>query len=398
MQDGSGPFSGKISFSHPPIAFPQLPPGRAGRHDPGRGGAVAGSAASDGAEGGGKRSMRPADIAREGVGEAPFPRTRGRLVIDRRWLPLNALRAFEAVGRHLSFTAGAQALNVTQSALSRHVISLEELLGRKLLERRPTGVVLTEAGAALLPVVEKSFDRIEQVMNAIVADAAGMRRTLRVHMPPSFLQRLGLPILREFRREFPDISIDISSSYGTGLPSGDLDVAVIYDRPQVGDTITDLLWMVRVTPVCSPELARAAAGRTLAEFLAGNELLHSKIEGQPRDTHWAAFARHLGLRIATDRGTAFDTAVLGIEYAISGAGVALADVDMFAPELADGRLVAPFPETREDGYGYYLAFHPEDLAEPVVTLFRSWMIARFAGAAGARSFAAVPDERTGAAV
>ena len=58
------------------------------------------------------------------------------MTINRRWLPLNALRAFEAVGQHLSFTAGAQALHVSQSALSRHVISLEDLLGCQLLERR----------------------------------------------------------------------------------------------------------------------------------------------------------------------------------------------------------------------------------------------------------------------
>ena len=58
-------------------------------------------------------------------------------MINRPWLPLNALRAFDAVGRHLSFTAAAQTLHVSQSALSRHVISLEALLGKKLLERRP---------------------------------------------------------------------------------------------------------------------------------------------------------------------------------------------------------------------------------------------------------------------
>ena len=56
--------------------------------------------------------------------------TRGQ--INRRWLPLNALRAFEAVGQRLSFTAGANALSVSQSAVSRHVIGLEELLGKPL--------------------------------------------------------------------------------------------------------------------------------------------------------------------------------------------------------------------------------------------------------------------------
>jgi LysR family glycine cleavage system transcriptional activator len=311
-------------------------------------------------------------------------------VIDRRWLPLNALRAFEAVGRNASFTAGAQALNVTQSALSRHVMTLEDLIGCKLLERRPTGVVLTEAGAALLPAVTKAFDRVEQVMNDIIAQGGGVRRTLRVHMAPSFLHQLALPILGEFRREFPDIVIDISSSRVTGLPEGDVDVAVVFDRPQVTDTVRDLLWMVRVTPMCAPSLAAAQAGRSLAEFLAANELLHVKLEGEPRDVQWASYVRQSGLSVDTDRGLAFDTAVLAAQYAMSGAGVTLADVDMFAREVAEGRLVAPFAEVEENGYGYFLALHPEDLAEPGVAHFRSWMIGRFAGAAGARSFAQPP--------
>ncbi len=66
--------------------------------------------------------------------------------IDRRWLPLNALRAFEMVGRHLSFTGAAQSMHISQSALSRHVAMLEDLLGQPLLARRPHGLALTEAG------------------------------------------------------------------------------------------------------------------------------------------------------------------------------------------------------------------------------------------------------------
>lgn len=299
-------------------------------------------------------------------------------MINRRWLPLNALRAYEAVGRNLSFTAGAQALHVSQSALSRHVISLEELLGKPLLERRPHGLVLTEAGAALLPVVSKAFDRIEQTLNVIrQGERAG--RTLRLHMPPSLLQHLAMPILRDFRREFPDIRIDISSSHVTGLPSHDLDVAVVYDRPSVDDRVTDLLWMVRVTPVCSPELAAREAGKGLKAFLETNELLHVKLDNQPRDILWATFARQCALDIDTDRGLAFDTAISANQYAMSGDGVALADVDMFASEIATGQLVAPYPHAMfEEGYGYYLKFHPEDLSDPVIALFRSWMIGRFA--------------------
>jgi LysR family glycine cleavage system transcriptional activator len=301
-------------------------------------------------------------------------------MINRPWLPLNALRAFDAVGQHLSFTAGAQALHVSQSALSRHVISLEELLGKKLLERRPQHLVLTEEGAILLPVVRKCLDRLEQVLNAI-RDGERAGRTLRVHMPPSLFNHLALPMLRDFRKEFPDILIDVSSSHVTGLPAAELDVAVVYDRPNVDDKITDLLWNVRVTPVCSPEVAQSAQGVDLARFVATNELLHVKLDGQPRGLLWANFLRQCGVAESAvktaERGLAFDTAMSAVQYAMAGGGVALADVDMFENELEAGRLVAPYDFTFEEGYGYYLKIHADDLADPVVSLFRSWLISRF---------------------
>lgn len=312
-------------------------------------------------------------------------------MINRRWLPLNALRAFDAVAHNLSFTAGAQALHVSQSALSRHVISLEDLLGRKLLERRPHGVVLTDAGAALLPVVRKSFDRIEQVINEIRAGSS-TGRTLRVHIPPSLLQQLGMPILRDFRREFPDIQVDVFSSHGTGVPSADLDLAIIYDRPGVDDFVTDLLWMVRVTPACSPELADRHTGKSLAEFVADNELLHVKLDGEPRGLLWSNFVRQCGFQADSSRGLAFDTAIAANQYAIAGEGIALADIDMFADEIASGKLVTPYAEVHNDGYGYYLKLHAEDLSDPAIALFRRWIIARFAVKAANRGPKAFPAD------
>lgn len=308
-------------------------------------------------------------------------------MINRRWLPLNALRAFDAVAQNLSFTSGAQALHVSQSALSRHVISLEAMLGRKLLERRPHGVVLTEAGAALSPIVRKSFDRLEAVLNEIQAGESG-QRTLRLHVPPTLLQQHILGILRDFRREFPEILVDVFSTHGTGLPPGDIDMAIVFDRPSVDDKVTDLLWMVRVTPVCAPALAARHTGASLEDFLAANELLHVKLEGQPRGLLWSGFSRQCGVPAETGRGIAFDTAIAAVQYAIAGTGVALADIDMFSADIASGRLVAPYAAVHEDGYGYYLKMHAEDLADPAIALLRSWVIARFAEQAVDRQSAA----------
>jgi len=298
--------------------------------------------------------------------------------IDRRWLPLNALRAFEAVGQRLNFTGAAQSLGVSQSAISRHVISLEALLGVQLFERRPQGLTLTAAGAALLPVVAKSFDRMEQSLNGVTSDGSGSR-TLRIHLPPSFAQMLAVPMLQDLRREYPGIALDVSSPGTVGAPPQDVDAAIVYARPEGGTHVSNLLWMIQVTPMCHPKLAERARAEGPAAFLATAELLHVKLERELRHLLWESFARQTGLQVGVGPGLAFDTACLAAQYAQSGEGVALLDIRLFARDLAEGRLAAPFETVVEDGYGYFLNVHPEDLADPAVASFRSWVIQRFAG-------------------
>jgi DNA-binding transcriptional LysR family regulator len=291
------------------------------------------------------------------------------------------------VGQHLSFTGGAAALSVSQSAMSRHVIGLEELLGKPLFEREASGLSLTAAGEELLPVVSKSLDRIEQTLNAIRDDRQA-KRALRIHIPPSMLQQQLLPLLHDFREEHPDYRIDVSSANVTGLPLTNIDMAIVYDRPNVDDYVTDLLWMVRVAPLCSPEIAEAAARQSLSAFLSQQELLHVKLESRPRDLLWSNYAKQCGLEIDTGEGLAFDTAIAAAQYAKGGGGVTLADIDMFAPEIADGRLVMPYDAVIEEGYGYYLKLHADDLSDPVIALFRSWLIGRFMEMRTARSLTA----------
>ncbi|MGY2735503.1 LysR substrate-binding domain-containing protein [Sphingomonas sp. UYP23] len=287
------------------------------------------------------------------------------------------MRAFDAVGQRLSFTAGAQALNVSQSAVSRHVISLEELLGHKLFDRSGQTLALTAAGRALLPEVSKSFDRLEQTMNAICSNP-NASRPIRLHIPPSLLQHVVMPMIQAFHVEHPDIRIDISSSGVTGLPARETDMAIVFDRPNIDDRVTDLLWMVRVAPLCSPETAKRSTGKSLEQFLADTDLLHVKLDGEPRGLLWSLYARQTRIALDVDRGLAFDTASLAVGYAMAGSGVALNDIDMFAPEIATGRLVVPYDTVSNDGFGYYLKLRPEDLADPTISLVRSWLIARFA--------------------
>jgi DNA-binding transcriptional LysR family regulator len=298
--------------------------------------------------------------------------------MDRRWLPLNALRAFEVVGKHLSITAAANSLFVSQSAVSRHVLTLEDVLGVKLFERKHQHLELTEAGLALLPVITKSFDRMEHVLKDIIKDGAAPRQVLRLQMPPSFAHHLVVPILRDFHSAYPDIMLEISSPYNVGMPSFNGDVAVMYSKPEVNDLIADLLWNVRLTPLCHPTLVQGLVAGDLAGFIAANKLIHVKFEKQPRHRLWERFVRQAELsNIAVDRGLVFDTANLAAQYAKSGEGVALLDPFLFQEELSNGTLVQPFDTWVDDGYGYYLLSHSDDLINDAIATFRSWMIHRF---------------------
>jgi DNA-binding transcriptional LysR family regulator len=303
--------------------------------------------------------------------------------IDRRWLPLNALRAFEGVAKHSSFTAAANALLISQSALSRHVIALEKLLGAQLFERRPHALVLTKAGQHLLPAVMKSFDRLEYALDDIRNEGSTTVRTLRVQMPPSFAVHLAVPILRDFRRAAAEVVIDLVSYYGVGPPPSDVDVAVLYSKPTVTDMVTDLLWPVHLSVVCHPAIAARHADKGLAEFIAANELLHVRIAELPRHHLWTQFVRHANLgSLNVERGVVFDNVMLAVQYALSGEGIALVDTYLYRDYIRTGRLAKPFENTLDDGFGYYLCTHPEGLSDTAIALFRSWLIERFGTGGG----------------
>ena len=298
--------------------------------------------------------------------------------MDRQWLPLNALRAFEAAGQHGSFTAAAASLTVAQSAVSRHVIVLEKFLGTPLFDRRPQQLVLTEAGRHLLPVVSRSFDRIDQALGDIIKERGTSQRILRVALPPTFAYQLAIPILRDFRAEHAELTIEIASR-PSGESDGDVALAISYSEPRVTDAINDLLWMERLAVLCAPgALAGGGAQPDLPELVARHDLLHVRIGGRPHQHMWQLMTRAMGRPdLAVDRGIVFDTAQLAVQYALSGDGLALVDPMLFREDLAAGRLSSPFETRLASGYGYYLVTAPEDLDE-AVALFRSWLIRRFA--------------------
>jgi len=200
-------------------------------------------------------------------------------------------------------------------------------------------------------------------------------------LPPTFAHQLAVPLLKDFRNEHPDLTLEIASRLAAN-GEGDADIAIAFSQPRVTDTIHDLLWMERVTMLCSPDLL-AEDGGDISGLIESADLLHVRIDERPRHYVWELFVRAIGHPdLPVDRGLVFDTAQLAVQYALSGAGIALVDPFLFPDELASGRLVQPFEVEVSDGYGYYLTTHPEQLDNEAVWLFRSWLINRFAQLGG----------------
>jgi LysR family glycine cleavage system transcriptional activator len=127
------------------------------------------------------------------------------MAVESSRLPLNALRVFEAVATHLSFTAAAKELGVTTAAVSAQVKSLEADIGVPLFRRHTRAVALTQEGAELLPGVRRGLDELRRGVDRIRRERVG--GMLNLSVPSEFLQRWLLPRIGEFTRQHPEIEV-----------------------------------------------------------------------------------------------------------------------------------------------------------------------------------------------
>jgi LysR family transcriptional regulator of beta-lactamase len=250
-------------------------------------------------------------------------------------LPLNALLAFEASARHLSFTSAGLELRVTQAAVSHQVKALEELLGVKLFRRLPRGLALTDEGLALLPVLSETFDRIQTTLDRFTGGR--FREAVTVGAVGTFATRWLLPRLASFRKAHPNIDLRIyANNNRVDLAGEGLDFAIRFGDGSWHGTDAIELLSVSHSPVCAREIAKRL--RQPADLL--NEVLLRSY----RIDEWERWFASVGITSAQARGPVFDSSGSLAEVAILGQGIALLPIGMFARELESGELVQPFKE------------------------------------------------------
>ncbi len=284
--------------------------------------------------------------------------------------PLNALRAFEAGARHLSFTKAAEELHVTQAAVSHQVKALEAHLGMALFKRLTRKLVLTDQGRALFPVVSESFGRIAEAATKLRDD--GESRILTVSITPAFGAKWLIHHLPRFWEQHPEIDLRIHHSiHTTDLRSDDVDIAVRFGAGKWEGLVSEFLLRVDYFPVCSPVLLKGKKAIKEPADLCGHTLLHE--DDYDGWIQWLAVA---GVNdIDPRRGPIIDDATVILHAAAEGQGVALGRTSIVAEDLESGRLVKPFDLTVLSDLAYHLVYLPEALERPKVKAFRDFMVA-----------------------
>jgi LysR family glycine cleavage system transcriptional activator len=294
--------------------------------------------------------------------------------MSRRLPPLNALRAFEAAARHLSFQRAAKELNVTPGAISQQIKLLEDHLGLALFRRRPRGVLLTDSGQRYGRRLGELFDGIAEATASLDRDrAAGV---LVVSTMPSLAARWLIPRLGEFNRANPGISVRVlAESTLADLAAGEADIGLRFGGGVYPGLHSDLLFREDVFPVCSPGLLAGPKPLKRLEDLADHILLHDEPGQRFHDLSWRDWLEAFGVHLThVETGPRFTFTHMSLQAAAAGQGVALGTSILAHDELASGRLVRPFAEARTSDYAYWVV-RPDSLVErPKPAAFCRWVL------------------------
>lgn len=290
----------------------------------------------------------------------------------RRLPPLNALRAFEAAGRHLSISKASTELNVTPGAISHQVRALEEYLGVQLFRRVDRRLFLTVAAQRCLPGLTDSFDRMAQAVKSVEKEATSGHIVISV--PSGFGAKWLVPRLARFRARHPNIDVRISATLDlVDFRRDEVDIAVRFGKDEYPDCLGERLLDDAVAPMCSPRLLHAATPLRAPGDLRHHVLIHN--DSHPIMPDWQTWLHAVGVAdVDTTRGPHFTYPEHAIQAAIDGDGVVLGRFTLARSDLNARRLVVPFELSLPVGPVYYVVMPHFHLRRPMVAAFYQWLL------------------------
>lgn len=307
--------------------------------------------------------------------------------------PLTAIRVFEAVARHQSFTRAASELAMTQAAVSYQIKLLEERFGAPLFLRRPRQVELTEAGQRLAPAVSEAFALLAQAYASARGDAEGVLTvTASITFATTWLARH----VGAFQIRYPALAVRIdASNQPVDFVRNDIDLAIRYGDGDWPGLVSHRLLSGEYSPMLSPKLAASIGGVTKPADLLSLPLLDPgdywwddwfAAVGVPRrrpDPAGSAAPGAPAITRGQDRFGGFNRGPVEIPCigsqafvgtaALDGQGVAILSRALWAQDLAEGRLIQPFEQAAGD-QAFYLVYPESRRNLPKIRVFRDWIL------------------------
>lgn len=286
--------------------------------------------------------------------------------------PLNWLRAFEASARALSFTAAAQELSMTQSAVSQQIKSLESALGRTLFLRRVRGLELTDEGRGYLPTVQAAFAMLEE--GTKVLTGRNDPDVLELHANLSFALFWLSPRLGSFMDKHPWVQLNLATAIWTEeRPNASASIHIVFGQNKREGKVGKRLTKDTMFPVCSPQLAR--------RIKSVDQLLSQRLFDLPGTAQsWSSWldAHAQGATIPRPVIHRASTWALSMDWAQRGLGVCLAHDTIANDLIAQGRLVRPFDLSVPMKESYYLVAPEGSQTNAAAKAFRDWIVAEMA--------------------
>ncbi|MDR5776490.1 MULTISPECIES: transcriptional regulator GcvA [unclassified Caballeronia] len=292
---------------------------------------------------------------------------------------LNALRAFEAVSRHLSYSAAAEELNVTPAAVGHLVRGLEDALDVELFHRTTSGATrlfLTDAARSVLPALQSGFDLLSETVEQLKASKS--RTAFTVTVPAAFADKWLLRRVDRFQQRHPyyDLRIDTSNRL-VDFAADRVDVGIRYGAGTWSGLTSTFLLRDEFFPVCSPSLLRGKQRLKTPADLQHHLLIHDvSMQSSGAFPTWRSWLHKAGCRNVVDcnRGIQINDSAAAYQTAISGNGVALGRTTLVEHDLKEEKLVKPFDVVQTCELAYYLVHKKGSESAAPIVAFKEWLI------------------------
>ena len=285
--------------------------------------------------------------------------------------PLNNLRVFEVVARHLSISRAANELNVTPGAVSRQLAALESFLGTQLFSRKHRDLILTEKGQDYYEDISKSLSQIQSSTKRLFSGRN--QNQLKVRCYTTFSIRWLIPRLSSFLALHPKMEVVLTTSMDpVNYDQEDLDCAIRLGDGAWSDANVTRLVSNIILPVCSPSLLASGSIENPKDFSR-----YKLLDTISRPDDWNLWFNSIGMNVKLEDFSrlSYESSALCYSAAIEGHGIAMAQYFLVESELRNGKLVCPFPQfLNRESFTYYLLTPLGKNESQPAKDFRTWLL------------------------